>query len=46
MMMKRSSRKCLEIFFNDGSNLEDAKALAKMADAVVLVVGYNHDDEG
>ncbi len=35
-----------EVIFNDGSDLESAKALAKEADAVIFVVGYNHDDEG
>lgn len=35
-----------EVIFNDGSNLESAKKLAREADAVVFVVGYNHDDEG
>ena len=35
-----------EVIFNDGSDIESAKKLAKEADAVVFVVGYNHDDEG
>ncbi|MRH43838.1 glycosyl hydrolase [Aquibacillus halophilus] len=35
-----------EVIFNDGSDLEQAKELAKSVDAVVFVVGYNHDDEG
>ncbi|WP_078546694.1 beta-glucosidase [Litchfieldia alkalitelluris] len=35
-----------EVIFEDGSNIEKAKKLAKEADAVVFVVGYNHDDEG
>jgi beta-glucosidase len=29
-----------------GEDLEKAKQLAKEADAVIFVVGYNHDDEG
>lgn len=35
-----------EIMFNDGSDVEVAKKLAKDADAVIFVVGYNYDDEG
>ncbi|WP_078551725.1 beta-glucosidase [Bacillus alkalicellulosilyticus] len=35
-----------EVIFNDGSDLEKAKELAKSVDAVVFVVGYDHDDEG
>lgn len=35
-----------EVLYDDGSNLERAKATAQAADAVVLVVGYNHKDEG
>ena len=35
-----------EVIFNDGSDLESAKKLAREADAVIFVVGYNHDDEG
>ncbi len=35
-----------EIIYYDGENLEHAKKLASNADAVVFVVGYNHDDEG
>jgi len=31
---------------NDGSDLEQAKTTARSADAVVLVVGYTHVDEG
>lgn len=31
--------------FCDGQDLLKAKELAKTADAVVFVVGYNHDDE-
>ena len=43
--LKKANADC-EVIFNDGSDLESAKALAKEADAVVFVVGYNHDDEG
>ncbi len=35
-----------EVLHNDGSNLEQAQATARAADAVVLVVGYTHIDEG
>ncbi len=35
-----------EVIFDDGSDIEKAKELAKTADAVVFVVGYDHDDEG
>lgn len=35
-----------EVVFYNGENLEHAKELASEADAVVFVVGYNHDDEG
>ena len=43
--LKKANPGC-EVVFNDASDLESAKALAKEADAVVFVVGYNHDDEG
>ncbi|MHA6533097.1 beta-glucosidase family protein [Paenibacillus sp. BAC0078] len=35
-----------EVVFNNGDDLEQAKQLAKTSDAVVFVVGYDHDDEG
>ncbi|NPV87318.1 MAG: glycosyl hydrolase [Anaerolineae bacterium] len=35
-----------EVFYSDGSNLQNAKELAQMVDAVVFVVGYTHEDEG
>jgi beta-glucosidase len=35
-----------EVLHDDGSNLERATATARAADAVVLVVGYTHIDEG
>lgn len=35
-----------EVVYCDGSDVEAAKAAAKAADAVIFVVGYNHDDEG
>jgi beta-glucosidase len=35
-----------EVGFADGSDLVQAKALAEGADAVLLVVGYEHSDEG
>lgn len=34
------------VIYNDGSDLESAKADAERADAVVFIVGYNYDDEG
>ncbi|HZH61161.1 MAG TPA: glycoside hydrolase family 3 C-terminal domain-containing protein, partial [Metabacillus sp.] len=35
-----------EVIFDDGQDLEKAKVIAESADAVIFVVGYNHDDEG
>jgi beta-glucosidase len=35
-----------DVLYDDGSDLERAKAAAQAADAVVLVVGYTHQDEG
>ena len=35
-----------EVLHDDGSDLERATAIAQAADAVVLVVGYDHKDEG
>jgi beta-glucosidase len=35
-----------EVLHDDGHDLEQAKAMAQAADAVVLVVGYTHVDEG
>ena len=35
-----------QILYNDGSDLEKARALAEDADAVVIVAGYIHSDEG
>lgn len=35
-----------EILYSDGSNLNEAKKIAQKADAVIFVVGYDHDDEG
>jgi beta-glucosidase len=35
-----------DVLHDDGSDLERAKATARDADAVVLVVGYTHVDEG
>ncbi|WP_077622994.1 glycoside hydrolase family 3 C-terminal domain-containing protein [Sediminibacillus massiliensis] len=36
----------VEVVYHDGADIEGAKQLAKSSDAVVFVVGYNHDDEG
>ncbi len=35
-----------QILYCNGSNPEEAKEIARKADAVVFVVGYDHDDEG
>ncbi len=35
-----------EIIYDDGSDPERAKSVAAAADAVVYVVGFDHDDEG
>jgi beta-glucosidase len=35
-----------KVSFTDGSDLEETKRMAKKADAVVFVVGFDHDDEG
>ena len=35
-----------EVVFNKGEDIEHAKKLAREADAVVFVVGYDHGDEG
>ncbi len=35
-----------QILYNDGTNLKRAKELAADADAVIVVVGYIHSDEG
>ena len=43
--LKAANPDC-EIVFDDGSDIERAKAAAAAADAVVFVVGYSHDDEG
>ncbi|MBT2293486.1 glycoside hydrolase family 3 C-terminal domain-containing protein [Paenibacillus albidus] len=35
-----------DVIYDDGSDLERAAELAKSSDAVVFVVGYDHNDEG
>ncbi len=35
-----------DVLYDDGSDLERAAATARAADAVVLIVGYTHNDEG
>jgi beta-glucosidase len=35
-----------DVLYADGSNVERAKEKAQAADAVVLIVGYTHEDEG
>lgn len=36
----------LDFTYDSGEDIEKVKELAKGADAVIFVVGYNHDDEG
>ena len=43
-LMKKMPR--AQILYNDGKNIERAKELAADADAVVIVAGYIHSDEG
>lgn len=43
--IKKANPEC-EVILDDGSDVERAKSIAKEADAVIFVVGYNHDDEG
>ncbi len=35
-----------QVLYCDGSSISEAEAAARIADAVVFVVGYDHDDEG
>ena len=35
-----------DVLFSDGSNMEEAKKIAREADEVILVVGYTYEDEG
>ena len=35
-----------QVLYNDGTDIEKARALAKDADAVVIIAGYIHSDEG
>ena len=42
----RAANPGCEVVFDDGSDPKRAKKAAAEADAVVFVVGYNHDDEG
>lgn len=37
---------CAEVLYNDGKDIEKARELAQAADAVVIVAGYIHCDEG
>lgn len=43
--LEKADPQC-EVIYNDGSDIESAKKLAAEADAVIFVVGYDHDDEG
>lgn len=36
----------IELIFNEGNNLEEAKEIASKSDASIIVVGYTHLDEG
>jgi beta-glucosidase len=44
--LQRALQGKAEILFDDGSDLERAKTVAKAADVVLLVVGYDAKDEG
>jgi beta-glucosidase len=35
-----------QVFYDDGADLEQARAAAQSADVVLLVVGYTHEEEG
>lgn len=35
-----------EVIYSDGADLEITKRMAKESDAVIFVVGFDHDDEG
>jgi beta-glucosidase len=35
-----------EVIYYDGADVEKAKKIAGESDAVIIVAGYNHDDEG
>jgi beta-glucosidase len=35
-----------EVIYSDGQDLEEAKEMARSADAVILVAGFEHSDEG
>lgn len=37
---------CAQVLYDDGSDLEKAKKLVEDADAVIIVAGYVHSDEG
>lgn len=36
----------IQVIYNEGSDIELAKTIAREADAAIFVVGYNYDDEG
>jgi beta-glucosidase len=44
--IRKALRDKADVLYNDGSDLIQAKAIAQAADAVVIVVGYTHEDEG
>ena len=44
--IKKIAGDSVNVLYATGEDKEEAKRLAQEADAVVFVVGYNHDDEG
>ncbi|MFX1453705.1 MAG: beta-glucosidase, partial [Promethearchaeota archaeon] len=36
----------IHVIYNDATDLKDAEKLAHQSDAVIIVVGYTHEDEG
>ncbi len=36
----------VDVYYSDGSNFDEAKALAEKSDMVIIVVGLSHKDEG
>lgn len=43
--LKNANPEC-KIIFHDGQDIASAAEIAKTVDAVVFIVGYDHDDEG
>ncbi len=44
--IRKSAGSNIEVQYNDGTNLEDAKKLASQSDIVIIIAGYTHEDEG